>query len=137
MTRMESRWVLAALVLMGPAAQGSRHRIVDVGLHRQWRMETDSAHPAAPPRLVEVPWSDAAAQPARQPGALPAAAPIEVRAGAQVTLCRQGPNEQMRLRGTALEAGRIGDVIRVRAGLHGTVLRGVVRGAGVVELGGR
>jgi len=105
-------------------------RIVDLGLHRQWLIERDRAHPERPARLVEVPWKSAA-------GPLPQAnreAPPAVRTGMKVTLWRLESNSEVRLSGTALGDARVGETVPVRAGLHGAVLRGVVRGPGLVEL---
>ena len=117
-----------------PAAKPAT-RIVDRGLHRQWLIERDSAHPERPARLVEVPWSDAAARVSaksrqgREMSRRPA-----VRAGMPVTLGWGDAEARGRLTGTALEAGCVGQTVWVKAGLHGAVLRARVRGAGQVEL---
>lgn len=112
------------------------HTIVDHGLHRQWLVERDAAHPERPARLVEVPWGSAASTPSenqKNP-----TRPAVVRAGMQVTLSWRDGEAEIRLAGTALETGSVGDSVRVRAGLHGAVLRGVVRGQALVEMeGGR
>ncbi len=57
-----------------------------------------------------------------------------VRAGMKVTLRWRDQESSLRLAGTALESGRVGETVRVCAGLHGAVLRGVVRGPALVEL---
>ncbi len=110
------------------------HTIVDPGLHRQWLVEQDRAHPERPARLVEVPWVSAPSSPGETPQDPGPRRPVAVRAGMQVTLSWRDGEAEIRLMGTALEAGRVGETVRVRAGLHGAVLRGVVRGPAVVEL---
>lgn len=122
---------MAMAVALGSAAQAAQlpDRIVDAGLHRQWLVERDRTHPERPGRLVEVPWSSAAK--ARSGRPLQQAA---VRCGMKVTVWRHNGRTDLRLMGTALDAGRVGETVRVRAGLHGAVLRGVVRGPADVEL---
>jgi hypothetical protein len=135
MKAVRAKCVVGALLLEASLVCAAQlpATIVDAGLHRQWIIERDQAHPERPPRLVEVPWS-------ASPGAgtrsrrFPAAAQPVVRAGMRVTLCWQDGSAAVRLTGTALDPGRIGDAIRVRAGLHGVVLRGVVRGPARVAL---
>lgn len=134
MRRGAAKFVLGGMLTLAVSARAARlpDRIVDPGLHRQWLIEQDRAHPERPARLVEVPWNSAA-------GALPELnanreSPPAVRMGMKVTLWRLEKKSEVRLSGTALEAGRVGQSVRVRAGLHGAVLRGVVRGPGVVEL---
>lgn len=107
------------------ACGGGEVRVTDFGLHQQWKVERDCAHPERPPRLVEVPWREPAPRAARVP---------EVRAGMRVTVCGREGNAELRLEGTALSSGMAGGEIRVRAGLHGKALRAVVRGPGVVEI---
>ncbi|MGB9148063.1 MAG: flagella basal body P-ring formation protein FlgA, partial [Acidobacteriaceae bacterium] len=114
------------------------------GLHRQWAVLRDCAHPARPARLVEVPWSDQEARSrartsegaASQPGISGAHPRLAqpVRPGMRVTMWRRENDAAVQLSGTALEAGRIGDRVLVRAGLHGATLHGVVRGPALVEL---
>lgn len=137
--------------------------VVDRGLHREWVVERDCAHPDRPARLVEVPWNQARKGSGQQPGiesgagpgigpaSMPAlkgiahqAAPghgdaerrpaLQVRAGMTVTLWWRSREAQGSLTGIALDAGARGDRIWVKAGLHGAALRGVVRGPGQVEL---
>lgn len=134
MRRRAAKFAVGGMLMLVGFAGAARlpDRIVDAGLHRQWRIERDRAHPERPARLVEVPWSSGAgAQPeaAARGATLPA-----VRMGMKVTLWRREEEIEVRLSGTALEAARVGETVRVRAGLHGAVLRGVVRGPGVVEL---
>jgi flagella basal body P-ring formation protein FlgA len=52
----------------------------------------------------------------------------------RVTVWQKNQEREIDLRGTALEAGRAGEAIAVRAGLRGTILRGIVRGPASVEL---
>jgi hypothetical protein len=116
--------------------------IVDPGLHRQWIVEPDRLHPERPPRLVEVAWSGPDAGSVASPHVArvapakraPAAEPPVVRAGMRVVVWWRDQATELRLTGTALEAGRNGQTVRVRAGLHGAVVRGVVRGPALVEL---
>jgi hypothetical protein len=138
------KWAALLAVLLASPAGAARlsGRIVDPGLHRQWLVERDSAHPERPARLVEVPWSEAAAraggetapQPVPRTVQRPVPQPVEVRPGMRVTLRWRDRDAQGRLTGTALEAGRVGDQVWVQAGLHGAVLRAVVRGPAMVEL---
>jgi hypothetical protein len=111
--------------------------VVDRGLHRQWIVERDDAHPERPPRLVEVPWSAARAAQAQLEAATQTAvhcdAPL-VRPGMTVTVVGRSGDTEWHLAGTALETGWSGDSIRVRAGLHGTAERCIVRGPALVEL---
>jgi hypothetical protein len=115
--------------------------VIDWALHRQYLVERDCAHPERPAMLAEVPWSDTTAERARVQGHAnsPAMATLEhlpwlVHARMRVTLVGQTAETGVHLVGMALEQGHAGDEIRVRAGLHGTILRGVVRGPGLVEL---
>jgi hypothetical protein len=103
--------------------------IVDRGLHRQWIVVRDDAHPERPPHLVEVPWSDARAAQA----SVRCDAPL-VRPGMTVLVITSSGNAEMHLNGTALETGWSGEAVWVRAGFHGDALRGVVLGPGLVEL---
>jgi hypothetical protein len=122
-----------AMLVPGVRANAARppDRIIDPGLHRQWLIERDRVHPERPARLVEAPWREVLGLPGgrAQDPARPA-----VGIGTKVMLCFRDEDTKLRLTGWALEPGRPGDVIRVRAGLHGAILRGVVLGPGVVEL---
>jgi hypothetical protein len=135
---MRLRGVVAGLMIGMPFAQaacGGNGLVRDWGLHRVWRIERDCAHPERPPVLLEIPWttenkpqgSGAGSGAARDPG--PA-----VRAGAQVVVEQHEGNAELRLVGTALHAARVGERVPVRTGLRGTILQGVVRGPGRVEL---
>lgn len=119
-------------------ARTSQSVVVDWGLHRQWIVQCDEAHPERPARLKEVPWSESRSDKPTGESTQPS---LAIRIGAVVTLASQrADGGEIHLVGTALEPGNIGDTIRVRAGLHGATLLGIVRGAGVVELapaGGR
>jgi Chaperone for flagella basal body P-ring formation len=134
MRRGAAKFAVGGMLALALSADAARlpERIFDAALHRQWLIERDRAHPERPARLVEVPRN-------RGADAFPEAcvhgeAPPAVRAGMKVTLRRHAKQSEVRLSGTALEAARVGEVVRVRAGLHGAVLRGVVRGPGLVEL---
>jgi hypothetical protein len=127
----------AMLASLACAAQ-QRGRMVDPALHRQWLIERNLAHPERPARLVEVPWTGGAVSPrAGAQGSMRQR--LVVRAGMKVTLTWRDGDADLRLTGTALSSGHVGDVIWVRAGLHSAILRGVVRGPGVAEMerGGR
>jgi flagella basal body P-ring formation protein FlgA len=52
----------------------------------------------------------------------------------RVTVIRRGAMAEIRLRGTALGTARIGEKVAVRAGLGNSIVQGVVRGPGEVEL---
>lgn len=130
-----SKAICGTVLALATVAGAARlpERIVDAGLHRQWLIERDPSHPERPARLVEVPWSSGAA-------ATLSAVPVAsrklpgVRAGMKVTLWRRDRNVELQLTGTALRAASVGTMVEVRAGLHGSVLRGIVRGKAVVEL---
>jgi hypothetical protein len=111
--------------------------VIDRGLHRQWIVMRDDAHPERPPRLVEVPWSDARAEQAQSAAVVRSTlhrdAPL-VRPGMTVAVVGHRGNAEWHLAGTALGAGWSGDTVLVRAGLHGAAERGVVRGPALVEL---
>jgi len=129
------------MALAAGAALAAAHTpsavVVDRGLHRQWIVVRDDAHPERPPRLVEVPWSDTRAERAQPravtPSAIHRGAPL-VRPGMTVAVVRSGGNAEWHLSGTALEIGWSGDTVRVEAGLHGAAERCVVRGPALVEL---
>jgi len=106
----------------------------DRALHREWRLVRDQEHPERPARLVEIPWSPAATDASPCRTAVPQ--PPAVRAGMRVTMIRKGAMAEIRLRGTALGTAHTGETVAVRAGLGHAVLRGVVRGPGLVELSG-
>lgn len=109
--------------------------MTDWGLHRQWVVERDAAHPERPGRLVEAAWCDAARDGSEK--AVPVAhGPGEalVRPGMRVMLWQRNARGKMQLNGTALAAGRLGERVRVRVAWRGTVLNGVVRGPGQVEI---
>lgn len=123
---------LAAAPAWG-ACTGAQGTVVDRGLHRVWRIERDCTHPERPARLVETPWRDMAAQ-APAGSSRAAAAPV-IRPGMRVTVFREDAGTEVCLAGVALEGGRLGDTILVKAGLSRATLRGVVRSPGAVELG--
>jgi Chaperone for flagella basal body P-ring formation len=125
--------MLMAVALSAGAPPGI---VRDWGLHRQWHVECDRAHPERPAHLVEIPWGGAGTLPAQSEARPPIARPRPpaVRAGMQVTVVRRGAMAEIRLRGTALGTARVGTTVAVRAGLGNAVVRGTVRGPGVVEL---
>jgi hypothetical protein len=133
--REAGRGVAAGLLALSSCVSAALfpQRIVDAGLHRQWLVERDSSHPERPARLVEVPWRGTDFLPRESPKE-PALQRQVVSAGARVTVWWGNGDAILRLSGTALEAGRVGDVIPVRAGLHGAILRVIVRGPDLVEL---
>ena len=129
--------VLCILLSMGLPAGAAPTMVRDWGLHRQWRVEIDPAHPERPARLVEIRWTYEDRHPAesesrRGPGVRQRPA---VRAGMRVTVLRRGAMAEIRLQGTALGTAAAGERIAVRAGLGNAVVEGVVLGPGVVELG--
>lgn len=99
----------------------------DFGLHRQWVVERDCAHPERPARLRAVPWDGVPARHA-------AAAPLLVRPGMRVRVQSSAGGTQILLTGTAVTGGRAGEPVLVRAGLHQATLQGRVCGPGRVEL---
>jgi hypothetical protein len=96
------------------------------GLH--WLRLTDSAHPAAPPRLTlsRNSGSQASGTTVRSTKTL-----ICVRAGDRVLLQRDdhGP-AQMSLEATALGSGAVGDRIRARVTVTGALVEIRIAGAG-------
>jgi len=115
---------------------GPGRTVRDWGLHREWVVEQDCAHPQRPATLAEVPWSQGpVAAPAAAPGR-PQAAPAapEVRCGMRVILWRNEKGAEVHLEGTAMGTARRGEKVAVRAGLGGATLEGIVRGPGEVEL---
>jgi hypothetical protein len=116
--------------------------LIDWGLHRRWLVERDCRRPEEPARLVEVPWSDEPAagdkrgsSPAQQVASGAAERPGSlVRPGMRVTVVKDSRQEEIRLTGTALDAGERGQTVRVRAGWDSATLRGIVRGPALVEL---
>ena len=154
--------VLTMVLVLGVAAArlGAQcglppRRVIDWGLHRQWLVERNCAHPAWPARLVAVPWSEVAARKqaleggvretgpgnrtgwkttGQTPGKRPDIRMLPVRPGMRVLVVKDDSAAEIRLRGTALEGGAAGSVVLVRAGLRGAVLRTVVVGPALVEL---
>lgn len=141
-------WALAIAAVAGTvparaACDGAVSRLVDRGLHRQWIVERDRAHPERPATLVEVPWDDAAVQDrtcggaaasSGRPGSGKSLSAAYVRPGMRVSVFRRDGEAEVHLVGVALGSGSAGDVVAVRAGWHGWVLRGVVRGPALVEM---
>jgi len=135
---MRGRMLLAFLTLAaapaGAACRADSGLLTDWGLHRQWRVERDCANPWRPAQLVEVRWSDTAAnQPAsdnREKNAPP------VQAGMSVVVTAANDVSTLQLRGMALQSGGIGDIIPVQALWNGGTLRAIVRGVGVLKLAG-
>lgn len=135
-------WAVPAPASLPVSCGAAAGQIVDRGLRRVWVVKRDCAHPEWPPQLVEVPWKQRAAQPQARPlspaghraRAGAGRSRIVVRPGMTVTLCWQSREAQGRLSAIALDAGSVGDRIRVKAGLHAAILRGIVRAPGQVEL---
>lgn len=137
------RWLVAALGFLGGTcswgACGDTPGVVrDWGLHREWRVVTDCAHPERPARLEETRWSLSAARAdgSGRENIRPAARRVLVEAGMAVTVWRRDAEGEVRLTGVALGAGSQGDAVWVKAGLHGALLRAIVRGPAWVELAG-
>ena len=131
-------WVVlwtATMASSACAACGGSRTIRDWGLHRQWSVRQDSDHPARPARLVEIPWGEAEARGCADPNVRPpTGAAVVVKAGERIRVVERAADAVTELQGQALEAGRAGEVIRVRAGLRGAILRGRVLATGVVQL---
>ena len=128
-------WMMAGLPAF--AACGAQPALlIDRGLHRQWRIERDCAHPARPAFLVEIPWSDSAAAngSAWTPASAGTREPVLIRPGMHVTVTGPGAQPEIHLTAVALEAGTMGATILVRGGLDGATLRAMVRGSALVEL---
>jgi hypothetical protein len=138
---MKAWAIVAGMMITGPVAAlgacGAGNTVRDFGLHLQWVVERDCKRPERPATLVEVPWSvdyqisvagDRSAE-----GVAPLPVP-EVRSGMRVILSRRGAKADIDLCGTALGTARRGEKVRVKAGLSGAVLEGIVRGPGLVEL---
>jgi hypothetical protein len=106
----------------------------DRALRREWVMQRDCRYPARPARLVEIPWSDPIARPADAPSATSAPEAPLIRPGMRLIVVLQSTSAQIYLTGVALEAGRVGQKVLVKAGLGGAPLHAVVRGPGLVEL---
>ncbi|MGD0365908.1 MAG: flagella basal body P-ring formation protein FlgA [Acidobacteriaceae bacterium] len=134
-------WAIVAGMITGPVAAhgacGAGSTVRDFGLHLQWVVERDCKHPERPATLVEVPWSVDSLVPVAGNGSAEGAAPLpapEVRSGMRVTLWRRDAKADIDLCGTALGTARIGEKVRVKAGLSGAILEGIVGGPGLVEL---
>ena len=135
----------AAALLISMSSTGQQGCIMDPGLHRQWLVVPDSTHRERPARLIEVPWQEPATCQAAKTGpeASPArgsneqakgpSAPL-VHPGMRVVIERKTGEAGIRLLGTALGVGSVGDTVWVSAGLGGAALRAVVRGPARLEL---
>ena len=138
---MKAWAIVAGMLITGPAAAlgacGAGNMVRDYGLHLQWVVERDCQHPERPATLVEVPWSVdhpvTVAGSRSAEGVAPLPAP-EVRSGMRVMLWRRDAMADLHLCGTAVGTARRGEKVRVKAGLSGAVLEGIVRGPGLVEL---
>lgn len=128
-------WVFAAAM---PVACGAQQVMVDWGLHREWAVQADRLHPERPAVLVEIPWKAHPTATADVPGKSPACkepdASPPVLPGSRVMVASQKDGTEIHLAGVALDRGLPGTTIRVKAGLHGAILRAVVRGPAEVEL---
>ncbi|HZD50377.1 MAG TPA: flagella basal body P-ring formation protein FlgA, partial [Silvibacterium sp.] len=115
------------------------HYLSDPVLGRKWAVMVDCRHPGWPPRAVEVPLgllgTRAEMRPATDWPRAPRsrAATPAVESGARVELWSEGA-ASIHLSGVALDSASVGQEIRVRAGVNGKALRGVVRGPRSVEL---
>ncbi len=138
---IRARVIVGAVLVAAPAlafgACGAGNMVRDYGLHLQWVVERDCQHPERPATLVEVPWSVdhqvTVAGSRSAEGVAPLPAP-EVRSGMRVMLWRRDAMADLHLCGTAVGTARRGEKVRVKAGLSGAVLEGIVRGPGLVEL---
>ena len=128
--------ILASLIAAAQAHSACRPAgvIRDWALHRQWAIQPDRSAPGKPARLVEVPWdSPAAPDCAAQGQDRRSSSAAVVRAGSRVMVMQRDEYAALQLSGIALESGRMGQTIRIRAGLSGA-LWGIVRAPGVIEL---
>lgn len=135
---MRIAWIVLVIVTnVAHAACGGVPALRDWGLHREWQVQCDPAHPERPARLVETPWSAEYPQPDCRFSAQKATTGQKraaIAPGARVDLWRREGDADVHLRGAALEAGSIGDEIRVRVQWNGATRRGWVRSPGLVEL---
>jgi hypothetical protein len=124
--------VLPARAACGPGGPTVR----DWGLHRAWAVVENCAHPERPAQLQEIAWrADAGTAPGgRTKSGRADLSPVEVQPGMPVRVWRQTANMSIELQGTALQPGRRGERIAVRAGLGATVIEGRVVAPGLVEL---
>jgi hypothetical protein len=150
---MRVRWksLLIAALAGAAAARGAVCRsgagsevwryLDDAALHRRWAVIIDCAHPDYPASITSAPEITKAnpvqiqIQTQMRKTELDAEPPV-VTAGMRVILWSEEVRAEMRLTGTALASARTGETVRVRIGLEGSVLTGVVRGPGSVELVG-
>jgi hypothetical protein len=115
------------------------HYITDEVLHRIWAVLVDCAHPDRPWIAAEVPLQKVpptalgeSVKPIRAVSLKPA--PL-VSAGAKVELWKSTDSARIRLTGIALQAGDMGERIRVRITQgKGAVVEGRVRGEHSVEI---
>jgi len=108
---------------------GVHSYFTDSSLHQRWVVVVDCRHPEHPASLIAIP--------ARVNRDVDNSAPVagpEVLSGMQVRLWSSGNGAEMQFTGVAMEAAYVGKMVRVRTGFRGTVLSGVVRGPGSVEL---
>jgi hypothetical protein len=157
MTMRTRGWLLLLLmpavcagaeVCRSAAGSAVSRYVEDAALGKRWAVVVDCAHPGHPASMVPAPeasmaaakgGTDASGTLKQNTGAAMHSAwqdpgPPQVAAGMKVTLWSRETHVEMRLSGTALAAARTGDTVRVRAGLEGSVLKGVVRGPASVEM---
>jgi hypothetical protein len=109
------------------------HYFTDSSLDRRWAVVIDCQHPERPASLVMAPAKEYG-RVDRASRSETSGAPPLVTAGAHVRLWSARNGAEIQLEGIALGSASVGEMLRVRAGLKGTVLDGVVRGPGSVEL---
>ena len=112
------------------------HYVFDAALKRSWAVMIDCRHPNWPAQAVEVPSREAEAASMSAHAIQARSSRLDaavIASGSRVELWQDG-DASIRLTGVALESGKVGQSIRVRAGLGFKFLRGIVRGPHSVEL---
>ena len=133
------REILLGITVLVPLAQGAcggNAVVRDWGLHRAWQVERACGHPELPAVLVEVRWTEApgAERSAVDTASTRATKSPEVHAGMRVTVTRQDDTALIHLVGTALGTAHVGERVALRVRGSGTILHGLVRGPGTIEL---
>ena len=131
--------LLGSLQSLAPKA--AQHYLSDPVLKRNWQLIVDCRHPSWPPQATElISTSTLPEEPIQAPGKLSpfpdSPAPVispTVQAGSRVELWNEAP-VHIRLSGTALQTALIDQTIRVRVGISGKQLEGIVRGPRSVQL---
>lgn len=103
------------------------HYVYDAPLAKSWVVMVDCNHPQTPARMELSKDSSGGKSGSAKPEA-------GIRLGAAVDIFSDRGPTSIRLSGTAIDAGNVGQIVRVRIGAEGEIVRGYARSSHTVEL---